>query len=107
MKFVGIEHFTDFRIVARAHVIAWHKTLEAKSMSPAKIRQKLSALSAPPQLPMSSNTVPTFGRSRSGWTIPIFPLPACTINVRVDLRTRLRSKSLTKPPRRHPFAQNV
>ena len=45
MKFVGIEHFTDFRIVARAHVIAWRKTLEEKSMSPATIRRKLSALS--------------------------------------------------------------
>ena len=30
MKFVGIEHFTDFRIVARAHVITWRKTLEKK-----------------------------------------------------------------------------
>ena len=107
MKIVGIEHFTDFRIIARAHVIAWRKTLEKKSMSPATIRRILSALSTPPQLPMSSNTVPTLRRSRSGWAIQIFPLPDCTINVRVDLKTRLRSKSPTKPPRRHPFAQNV
>ena len=45
MKFVGIEHFTDFRIVARAHVIAWRKSLEDKAMAPATIRRKLSALS--------------------------------------------------------------
>jgi site-specific recombinase XerD len=45
MRFVGIEHFTDFRIVARAHVIAWRKSLEGKSMAPATIRRKLSALS--------------------------------------------------------------
>jgi len=45
MKFVGIEHFTDLRIVARAHVIAWRKSLERKQMAPATIRRKLSALS--------------------------------------------------------------
>ena len=45
MKFVGIEHFTDFRIVARAHVIAWRKSLEERQMAPATIRRKLSALS--------------------------------------------------------------
>ena len=35
----------DFRIVARAHVIAWRKSLEDKAMAPATIRRKLSALS--------------------------------------------------------------
>ena len=86
MKFVGIEHFTDFRIVARAHVIAWRKTLEEKSMSPATIRRKLSALSAPRPLPMPSNTGPTLRKSKSGWVIRISPPPDCTVNVRGDMR---------------------
>lgn len=96
MKFVGIEHFTDFRIVARAHVIAWRKTLEKKSMSPVTIRRKLSALSAPPLLPTLSNTGLTSRGFRSGSVIPTFPPPACTTKVRVDLRTRLCSKFRTK-----------
>jgi site-specific recombinase XerD len=45
MKFVGIEQFTEFRMVNRAHVIAWRKSLEEKSLAPATIRRKLSALS--------------------------------------------------------------
>jgi integrase/recombinase XerD len=45
MKFVGIEQFTEFRMVNRAHVIAWRKSLEEKALAPATIRRKLSALS--------------------------------------------------------------
>jgi site-specific recombinase XerD len=45
MKFVGIEQFTEFRMVNRAHVIAWRKSLEEKTLAPATIRRKLSALS--------------------------------------------------------------
>jgi len=55
VRFVGIEHHSEFRDVARAHVIAWRKALEErnigtvekpKKLSPATIRRKLSALSS-------------------------------------------------------------
>jgi hypothetical protein len=46
MTFAGIQKPDEFRIVARAHVIAWRKTLEQRNQSPATIRRKLSALSA-------------------------------------------------------------
>jgi len=45
MRFVGIKRPEDFRIVARAHVIAWRKTLEKRKLAPATVRRKLSALS--------------------------------------------------------------
>lgn len=45
MRFVGIEKAEEFRTVTRAHVIAWRKELESKSLAPATIRRKLSALS--------------------------------------------------------------
>ena len=45
MRFVGIKHAPEFRIVTRAHVIAWRKELEHRALSPASIRRKLSALS--------------------------------------------------------------
>lgn len=46
MVFVGIVHPDQFRQVARAHVIAWRKKLEASKLSPATIRRKLSAVSS-------------------------------------------------------------
>jgi len=45
MRFVGINRPEDFRVVARAHVIAWRKTLEKRKLAPATVRRKLSALS--------------------------------------------------------------
>lgn len=45
-RFVGIERPEEYRAVARAHVIAWRKSLEGQGRSPASIRRKLSALSA-------------------------------------------------------------
>lgn len=45
MRFVGINRPEDFRAVARAHVIAWRKTLEKRKLAPATVRRKLSALS--------------------------------------------------------------
>lgn len=45
MAFVGVQAFTEFRQVTRAHVIAWRRSLEEKALSPATIRRKLSALS--------------------------------------------------------------
>src|SRR5437868_5326160 len=45
-NFVGIDRPEEFRQVTRAHVIAWRKSLEARELSPATIRRKLSALSS-------------------------------------------------------------
>lgn len=45
-QFVGIQAPAEFRIVTRSHVIAWRKSLEAKTFSDASIRRKLSALSS-------------------------------------------------------------
>jgi hypothetical protein len=44
--FTGLRAPAELRTVARAHVIAWHKHLEARALSPASIRRKLSALSS-------------------------------------------------------------
>src|SRR5262245_14765224 len=46
MNFVGIQKPEEFRVVTRAHVISWRKSLEQRNQSPATIRRKLSALSA-------------------------------------------------------------
>lgn len=45
-QFVGISQPAEFRIVTRSHVLAWRKELEAKALSDASIRRKLSALSS-------------------------------------------------------------
>lgn len=45
MQFTGIVRPGEFRVVTRAHVIAWRKRLEAVDLAPATIRRKLSALS--------------------------------------------------------------
>jgi integrase/recombinase XerD len=44
--FTGLRAPSELRTVARAHVIAWRKHLEARALSPASIRRKLSALSS-------------------------------------------------------------
>jgi integrase/recombinase XerD len=44
--FTGLRNPVELRTVTRAHVIAWRKDLEARALSPASIRRKLSALSA-------------------------------------------------------------
>ena len=46
MEFVGITQPTEFREVARAHIIAWRKSLNTKDLAPATIRRKLSALAS-------------------------------------------------------------
>lgn len=46
MQFTGIVEPAEFRDVTRAHVIAWRKKLEARELSAATIRRKLSALSS-------------------------------------------------------------
>lgn len=44
--FAGLKHPAQLRTVTRAHVIAWRKDTEARKLSPASIRRKLSALSS-------------------------------------------------------------
>jgi site-specific recombinase XerD len=44
--FAGLGGPAELRTVTRGHVIAWRKDLEARELSPASIRRKLSALSS-------------------------------------------------------------
>jgi integrase/recombinase XerD len=44
--FVGINRPEEFRLITRAHVIAWRKDVERRQLSPSTIRRKLSALSS-------------------------------------------------------------
>jgi hypothetical protein len=46
MQFVGVGKPEEFRVVTRAHVIAWRKDLERRVLSGASIRRKLAALSS-------------------------------------------------------------
>jgi site-specific recombinase XerD len=46
MSFVGIRRPEDFRLVTRAHLIAWRKQLEQRQLAGATIRRKLAALSS-------------------------------------------------------------
>ena len=45
IRFADIEAPEDLRVVARAHVLQWRKSLEARCLSAASIRRMLSALS--------------------------------------------------------------
>jgi integrase/recombinase XerD len=46
LGFSGLQDHAALRTVARSHVIAWRKDLESRSLAPASIRRKLSALSS-------------------------------------------------------------
>ncbi|RZF25886.1 integrase [Paraburkholderia sp. UYCP14C] len=46
MGFAGIQRPEEFRLVTRAHVLAWRKVLEERALSGATIRRKLAALSS-------------------------------------------------------------
>jgi|TARA_B100000614_G_scaffold207349_1_gene189815 site-specific recombinase XerD len=46
IAFTGIEDPDEFRLVTRAHVLAWRSVLEQENLAPATIRRKLSALSS-------------------------------------------------------------
>ena len=46
MQFVGISQPEEFRIVTRAHVIAWRDALAKDEPKPSTLRRKLSALSS-------------------------------------------------------------
>jgi len=45
-QFTGIEQPEEFRIISRAHVIAWRQMLEQQNLADSTIRRKLSALSS-------------------------------------------------------------
>jgi site-specific recombinase XerD len=59
MSFVGLQRVEEFRIVTRAHVIAWRKSLESQNLSGATIRRKLAALSSLFEYLCECNAVPT------------------------------------------------
>ena len=42
MAFTGIDRPKQFRIVTRAHVLAWHRDLEDRALAGATIRRKSS-----------------------------------------------------------------
>ncbi|WP_349606865.1 tyrosine-type recombinase/integrase [Cupriavidus sp. DF5525] len=46
MAYTGIAETGEFRLVTRAHVLAWRASLEARSLSGSTIRRKLAALSS-------------------------------------------------------------
>ena len=46
MVFTGLADHTQLRSVTRAHVIAWRKDMESRSLAAASVRRKLSALSS-------------------------------------------------------------
>lgn len=46
MTFTGIDRPEQFRIVTRAHLLAWRRDLERRSLAGATIRRKLAALSS-------------------------------------------------------------
>lgn len=46
MAFTGIERPEQFRIVTRAHLLAWRRDLERRALAGATIRRKLAALSS-------------------------------------------------------------
>lgn len=46
MTFTGIERPDQFRIVTRAHLLAWRKALEQRALAGSTIRRKLAALSS-------------------------------------------------------------
>jgi integrase/recombinase XerD len=46
IRFTGIERPEEFRIVTRAHVIAWRDELAVRGLSAATVRHRLSALAS-------------------------------------------------------------
>jgi site-specific recombinase XerD len=46
VQFTGVETPAGLRTVTRAHIIAWRKVLDARNLTPASIRRKLSTLSS-------------------------------------------------------------
>jgi integrase/recombinase XerD len=46
LTFSGLKEMKSLRAVARAHVIAWRKDMESRSLAPTSVRRKLSGLSS-------------------------------------------------------------
>ena len=46
MGFVGITRPEEFRLVSRAHVLAWRQDLERRQLAGSTLRRKLAALSS-------------------------------------------------------------
>lgn len=46
MAFAGLQALGEFRMVKRAHLIAWRKQLEGRALEPSTIRRKLSAVAS-------------------------------------------------------------
>jgi hypothetical protein len=46
MRFVGISAPEEFRLVSRAHVLAWRQDLERRELAGSTLRRKLAALSS-------------------------------------------------------------
>ena len=46
MSFAGLRQAEEFRLVKRAHLIAWRKQLEGRALEPSTIRRKLSAIAS-------------------------------------------------------------
>lgn len=58
MRFAGIVRADEFRIVKRAHLIAWRKELEGRALEPSTIRRKLSAVASLYDHLCEANAVP-------------------------------------------------
>ncbi len=46
MRYAGMRELEEFRVVKRAHLIAWRKQLEERALEPSTIRRKLSAIAS-------------------------------------------------------------
>jgi len=57
MNFTGVQNPGEFRIVTRAHIIAWRHDLLSRSLSSMSIRHRLSALSSLFEYLCDKNTV--------------------------------------------------
>jgi site-specific recombinase XerD len=57
MNFTGIQNPEEFRVVTRAHIIAWRDDLLSRSLSSMSIRHRLSALSSLFEYLCEKNTV--------------------------------------------------
>jgi len=57
MNFTGIQNPEEFRIVTRAHIIAWREDLLSRSLSSMSIRHRLSSLSSLFEYLCEKNTV--------------------------------------------------
>jgi integrase/recombinase XerD len=58
MTFTGIRMPIELRLITRAHVIAWRKDLDRRTLAPGSVRRKLSALSSLYEFLTDQNAVP-------------------------------------------------